>query len=784
MYNKRISRRFLICLIQALFVFCCSGCGSDNKEAEIANTASPSLGVYNLACEKWVEYKDIEERYNWTITESAEDCVQPPGSDFVRGESCSVVWDGTYYSVNHFYSVEEGMVNYEYYLYAMNLNSLEGSTTKLEFAEGEAWSEEKKETIRGLAKKIQEGYARVVAVDMNQSQILAFLSVWNEEWYIQDYYVCEIRNDGKVIDVVDLQVDVWGTELLQKQHAAAPVAVCGKDGLFYLIDNENKIVEVIDAYGGEICELALQDCASEAIYNSGKTEEGIPVFEYINAQGQTTIFSIEEGKRKILYSGKEASAMSRSLSKDGKVVFVENGKLLCWDAANGRCQALYDLDGLEGFACLEIACLSQDEMVMVLQNKTKTYIYKLTANGNTQQIELELLQMYPDEYTKICAAEYSRKNPEVLITVTEVESDKEVLLNQTVEAMKKGEGPDMLLLDKRQLITLQDADCLKVLNDYLGKELEENIFAGALEFGRIGDSLYAVPYEASLGTLLVADATWNKSAWNIQEIISLVDEMESNGNAPERVYSIYYAATADQLLYDLCLRNIENTVFFNRKENTCHFENEEFYELLSFCKKMGEEAGSREYMTNLEMVEEVQSGEAVAYAIGGGLINYSQARAEFGEDYHPVGYPAHVGSGNQVHCYRGIAVNRWTEKDEIIKDFIQFMLSKENQKKYTDYWVRKDVILENIYEKTELSSNPVFLMDDYSYIELEGRADGTSYADEYIALMEGGSPLSAQYTIQDIILEEAGAYFSGDKTAQEVAGIIQSRVQLYLDENR
>ncbi len=35
-----------------------------------------------------------------------------------------------------------------------------------------------------------------------------------------------------------------------------------------------------------------------------------------------------------------------------------------------------------------------------------------------------------------------------------------------------------------------------------------------------------------------------------------------------------------------------------------------------------------------------------------------------------------------------------------------------------------------------------------------------------------------------IILEEAEAYFRGDKTADEAAEIIQKRIQLYLEEQR
>ena len=44
--------------------------------------------------------------------------------------------------------------------------------------------------------------------------------------------------------------------------------------------------------------------------------------------------------------------------------------------------------------------------------------------------------------------------------------------------------------------------------------------------------------------------------------------------------------------------------------------------------------------------------------------------------------------------------------------------------------------------------------------------------------------LQLDQNIQNIITEEAGGYFQGQKTAQEVADIIQSRIQIYVNENR
>lgn len=37
--------------------------------------------------------------------------------------------------------------------------------------------------------------------------------------------------------------------------------------------------------------------------------------------------------------------------------------------------------------------------------------------------------------------------------------------------------------------------------------------------------------------------------------------------------------------------------------------------------------------------------------------------------------------------------------------------------------------------------------------------------------------------IMDILSEETGAFFAGDKTAEDTARVIRNKVQLYLDEN-
>jgi len=57
--------------------------------------------------------------------------------------------------------------------------------------------------------------------------------------------------------------------------------------------------------------------------------------------------------------------------------------------------------------------------------------------------------------------------------------------------------------------------------------------------------------------------------------------------------------------------------------------------------------------------------------------------------------------------------------------------------------------------------------------------------EEYLEALEEVRPLPVYAEpVLEIVLEEAGSYFGGDKDIREVSAVIENRVQLYLDENR
>ena len=186
-------------------------------------------------------------------------------------------------------------------------------------------------------------------------------------------------------------------------------------------------------------------------------------------------------------------------------------------------------------------------------------------------------------------------------------------------------------------------------------------------------------------------------------------------------------------------------------------------------------------MTDEERFSEVEDGRALSYSVGGDLKTFSYAMAMCGEDYQCVGYPTEGACGSRVTCYQFAVVNANTKNYDVAADFLNFILSGEIQREYGTSTVRRDILTEGVVERP--GNSPVFMHGEKSIIELEGKPDGSSYLQEYVELLDTGVPETWMMTeLRSIIMEEAAAFFNGDKSAKDAAALIQNKVQLYLDE--
>lgn len=152
---------------------------------------------------------------------------------------------------------------------------------------------------------------------------------------------------------------------------------------------------------------------------------------------------------------------------------------------------------------------------------------------------------------------------------------------------------------------------------------------------------------------------------------------------------------------------------------------------------------------------------------------HKQALSFGGDSVNAIGYPMADGRGTWLEPAFSFGILENSSYHQEAWSFLSSLLSETQQRSFYEFPIRESVLQEVLDEA--MTSDGM-----YGYPPAES---------EEIAVIrrmieEGQGAPAADTEISRFIEEEAAAYFAGQKTAEEVARAIQSRVTLYVGENR
>ena len=182
----------------------------------------------------------------------------------------------------------------------------------------------------------------------------------------------------------------------------------------------------------------------------------------------------------------------------------------------------------------------------------------------------------------------------------------------------------------------------------------------------------------------------------------------------------------------------------------------------------------------------------------------------FGGDATYIGFPTSDGVGNALWFQdSGYAISQKCQSKEAAWQFVRLLFSKDFQNTVTSFGsfpTNKELFMEKLtdamtpeYQKDE---NGNYLLDENGERIEVPRNNGFGFGfgfgggqeiyaltqeqgDEVLALVEGTDRVWNSHTdIWDVISAESEAYFAGQKSAQEVAKLIQSKLTIYVNEQR
>lgn len=396
-----------------------------------------------------------------------------------------------------------------------------------------------------------------------------------------------------------------------------------------------------------------------------------------------------------------------------------------------------------------------EEIVMVTVDSSTHLLEKAIEDFNASQ----------DDYVvKLVKYEY------------EAFDDMEDLRTRFYASLLHEDSPD--LLDLRQLdeVALSKNGYLEDLAPWLESStvLSRNDYeTQVLECGNIGGIQAFLPKTISIRFLVTSKNTYNGIGWTYRDLIRIWKERP---DASE----VAMGACVDTFLGS----NLSYFMDFDKAE--CYFDGEEFRELLAWILERPSRVGNGSKSED-EIREEIQNGKLLWR--GKRVLSIRDIQFiedEFGGEANYVGYPSPDGKPLVwLETMDNIGILKNSSRKEGAWRFLEFYQKHRDEQGFFLYELPGDKALREQLFQEELSetSESIGVEDDHTR-SYRGRYSTEREIEIFNDLLSKARKLpDCNDEIWDIFCQELPACLSGEKSVEDVTGILQSRIGLYLKEN-
>lgn len=805
--------RWGIALIIFFTLLCLSGCGESREITESAvNSISESEEESGFEGEETtIDRSDFDWR----------ESVWKRGNDTGEGKTLYVgeYADGLQYDPDFAYEKRYGItLSYKSIICRMEYFIMEDDETRYYMNRHDGDTGEITHTELDIDSLLGgESEAEISDFDILDENEYVFLRVTYEEghdfspgWKEEDDKVCGITavhtdTEGNIIKTVDLYPGVTGSDYLQDigwcQQQKLKMDLQG-NYYFYSSQHGDKPrkMAVLDCEGRELCIIepypkGTQGQSEWGVFDFAylmKNPDGSPVFGLPHpGRSETLLFMYDQRqnamKQLLLMPVFDSLSMRFCMTDDGMCYYLSNdGSLYQWDLYTGGILRLMNCTAADittNVGYLRLAINSEGKL-LISETDDDGYhdIYVLTAEEPSTEDNMKVASLTSNcRELQACAADYTRKHRGNGITVEYASENPEAYRDRLMADLVAGKGPEAMYVSREDMETLYEKGLLADLTDVLSPETTEQIFPGVLECGRIDGHQIGFAVKAELQTMLANRNVWDEDSWSLGDVLALLEEEEVCSDLEAIVATGAAPFSTRGIFQRLVLWNMADNPFLDLENHTCSFDSEEFIQLMELCKQYGKmSVGS-------DAVVMTREGKALAYVEDFRDLNsFCNELGSLGAGYQCVGYPTESGSGSFWECEYFLVVRKDADCMDTIKGYVEYLYSLRRQRKQ-DIPLNREVYNRYITIDVDSPHYPEYIylsIGEGFYTALKQKPDGSSCMDDFLYLAENSVPrFHSDDSIAQIVMEEADSFFSGDKDAATVAGIIQNRIKLYLQEN-
>ena len=578
------------------------------------------------------------------------------------------------------------------------------------------------------------------------------------------------------------------------------VNVYGPDGSFVFSKSGDEL-------NGQICQLSASEVGMTTSSADGKM-----VFKQLDPETKSW--------------GKETPISSRAWNVlPGNDVyayfFMDNGNIFGERRDNGEVEKVVDW-----MACdVDSNNINNDQFGFLSDGRivAVTYDYSDASRPSKQQIlvlnrvdaaavttktELTLACLYLDYNLRSQIVKFNKSNPDYRIVVKDyseyaTDDDYNAGLTKLNTEIISGNVPDILVNGTELPIGQYAAKgLLEDLWPYLDADPEysrDKLMTQPLNAAQTDGKLYRLPIDFGVTTAVgLGKVVGEYTTWTLADVNDALSRLPEGAT----VFNKYYTQ-AEMLQYCVAMNAGS---FMNWQDGTCSFDTDEFRALLEFVKPFPAEydwqSDAEEYESDYTRLK---NGKQLLYPTSlSGFSDLYYTFAALNNDIRFVGFPREDGSsGNAFNASCTLSISTTCKDKSGAWTFIRSTLSDDYQESIWNYPIVKSVFEAKAQEamtqeyETDADGNQI-LDDDGNPIPIS--SGGMSYDDEpmielyavtqeqydaVLALIDSTTSfVDYDQNVLDIISDEAAGYFAGSKTVEEASKLIQSRVSLYIQEQK
>ncbi len=498
-------------------------------------------------------------------------------------------------------------------------------------------------------------------------------------------------------------------------------------------------------------------------------------------------------------------------------------KLVDWLACD------VDTNNMSGYAMLSdsrVAALMQD-----WSTDPTTYqlivLHRVDASEIKEKKVLTLACMYLDWNLRSMIVEYNKTNDEYRINVVDyseyaTDDDYNAGVTKLTTEIISGSVPDIFLTSNLPIDKYAAKGVIADLNTFMdgGNGLSRDYFVPQILNALEKDGkLYELPTSFSVTTAYALSSIASQyDTWNVAAVQDAMTQLQEGAT----VFSDGW--TKNTALSNCLSRNL--SAFVDWTTGKCEFDSEAFQQLLAFCNSFPAETsdgdGAIAYATSTDLAIDDAMWESDATRVTNGKQLMSTIEMYSFDSYiwnvyairdkiTFTGYPTEDGSGSSFGLQMPMAISSVTKYPDAAWDFVCSIIKKMNTIDENNYYYGFPISQAAFdAEMTDIMTEQYQLDENGEQVDWDGDGEPdkavrgsyetmengeTVYKDVYALTQEEidqilgvinntHSVYDYDQEILDIITDEVAAYFAGDKDVQTTASMIQSRVNLYVQEQR